>query len=70
MDFVTGRVLRESLPVRGAWIEISCPAAYAVRWWGRSPCGERGLKSAVRRRVGLLVVSLPVRGAWIEIKSK
>ena len=34
----------ESLPVRGAWIEISCAASASVNPPCRSPCGERGLK--------------------------
>ncbi len=33
-----------SLPVRGAWVEISKNAAGDIVEWGRSPCGERGLK--------------------------
>ena len=35
--------------------------------WGRSPCGERGLKSLRRGRWGSMYLSLPLRGAWIEI---
>ena len=49
VDFVTGRVLRESLPVRGAWVEIRLntpPPRAAAR---RSPCGERGLKYTRKR---------------------
>ena len=34
---------------------------------GRSPCGERGLKSYPCPFCGSTVTSLPVRGAWIEI---
>ena len=33
-----------SLPVRGAWIEIAMPGKVLLRSFGRSPCGERGLK--------------------------
>ena len=33
-----------SLPVRGAWIEISATLDAAKRTCCRSPCGERGLK--------------------------
>ena len=33
-----------SLPVRGAWIEISPARAMKALTWRRSPCGERGLK--------------------------
>ena len=34
---------------------------------GRSPCGERGLKSDGVVIVGGHPASLPVRGAWVEI---
>ena len=34
----------QSLPVRGAWIEIAWCAENAPSCVGRSPCGERGLK--------------------------
>ena len=34
---------------------------------GRSPCGERGLKSFVCGLDGIAALSLPVRGAWVEI---
>ena len=36
---------------------------------GRSPCGERGLKSIILTCINLLSWSLPVRGAWIEIAN-
>ena len=36
---------KESLPVRGAWIEMSAALAQIGSKSGRSPCGERGLKS-------------------------
>ena len=35
---------RGSLPVRGAWIEMSGDTTMRVSKYGRSPCGERGLK--------------------------
>ena len=35
---------------------------------GRSPCGERGLKSQTRNALWTSWRSLPVRGAWIEIQ--
>ena len=35
--------------------------------FGRSPCGERGLKWARNRVCYIPIRSLPVRGAWIEI---
>ena len=36
-----------SLPVRGAWIEMSPSRCAANRHYCRSPCGERGLKYLV-----------------------
>ena len=36
---------------------------------GRSPRGERGLKSIGRRRSPVQKESLPSRGAWIEMLS-
>ena len=38
-----------SLPVRGAWIEIKNAAQTGKELMGRSPCGERGLKSQIGR---------------------
>ena len=35
--------------------------------WGRSPCGERGLKSLVELERRRKLLSLPVRGAWVEM---
>ena len=40
-----------SLPVRGAWIEIKNAAQTGKALMGRSPCGERGLKSPRGRLV-------------------
>ena len=37
---------------------------------GRSPCGERGLKSHGANLPNALLQSLPVRGAWIEMGFK
>ena len=33
-----------SLPVRGAWVEIAVDGYVLTSDFGRSPCGERGLK--------------------------
>ena len=33
-----------SLPVRGAWVEISIICSDIAKYLSRSPCGERGLK--------------------------
>ena len=56
-----------SLPVRGAWIEIKNAAQTGKELMGRSPCGERGLKSLSMVLLTTQPMSLPVRGAWIEI---
>ena len=56
-----------SLPVRGAWIEMLILRLNRPDGDGRSPCGERGLKSIVQRAARSRLPSLPVRGAWIEI---
>ncbi len=61
------RKLFPSLPVRGAWIEISSAEEAVEAAVGRSPCGERGLKSFVQVDADDFAGSLPVRGAWIEI---
>ena len=56
-----------SLPARGAWIEILPRSACPTHQAGRSPHGERGLKSLA---IGVQLSdheSLPARGAWIEI---
>ena len=56
-----------SLPMRGAWIEISSVKSNKTVADSRSPCGERGLKyqQSVQGLDGCM--SLPMRGAWIEI---
>ena len=58
---------RESLPVRGAWIEIALPAPAESRHASLPVRGAWIEISVLRRLVRPLVVSLPVRGAWIEI---
>ena len=55
-----------SLPARGAWIEIAkIPLPQITK--RRSPQGERGLKSYMRKIMDTWNESLPARGAWIEI---
>ena len=56
-----------SLPLRGAWIEISYQYNNIQHTIGRSPCGERGLKYKQTSGEGEVGLSLPLRGAWIEI---
>ena len=58
-----------SLPLRGAWIEIISCKILLIFASGRSPCGERGLKSLYTCRIRVDSLSLPLRGAWIEILS-
>ena len=66
---ISAMVLRwVSLPVRGAWIEITRALSITARALGRSPCGERGLKYCNHMIAAhWYSVSLPVRGAWIEM---
>ena len=56
----------QSLPVRGAWIEISIAAAFG---FVSSSLPVRGAWIEMRRRDAKedSRMSLPVRGAWIEI---
>ena len=56
-----------SLPVRGAWVEIFKFRRRAKKIFGRSPCGERGLKLLSMVLQTIPQMSLPVRGAWVEI---
>ena len=44
-----GVVVSGSLPIRGAWIEIKKESKRMSGTQGRSPSGERGLKSCTRR---------------------
>ena len=60
-------VQHPSLPVRGAWIEMLKTWGKTISQTGRSPCGERGLKSVLKKQWKPPLLSLPVRGAWIEI---
>ena len=59
----------ESLPARGAWIEIGSSASTPDSHLGRSPRGERGLKYHSRECSASRLPSLPARGAWIEISA-
>ena len=59
--------LQESLPTRGAWIEISPPRPCLSAQSRRSPHGERGLEFLQAKTPLLWRRSLPTRGAWIEM---
>ena len=59
--------MAESLPSRGAWIEIYFALSLSIWALSRSPHGERGLKSMLMHIDKTLDASLPSRGAWIEI---
>ena len=65
--FSRGRRSKTSLPLRGAWIEISHSIGLISFLVSRSPCGERGLKCWHCASPTARGVSLPLRGAWIEI---
>ena len=39
-----GPTLEVSLPVRGAWVEMTLDKRRKKWYLSRSPCGERGLK--------------------------
>ena len=58
-----------SLPIRGAWIEITRTTGRRTRNPSRSPSGERGLKLHDRDMNAALNMSLPIRGAWIEMPT-
>ena len=60
----------QSLPIRGAWIEITTSTPARSTTGSRSPSGERGLKSVVPWVGVAWTVSLPIRGAWIEIYTR
>ena len=45
----------ESLPVRGAWVEMPFPLVFGDLQCSRSPCGERGLKSPLVRPCGITI---------------
>ena len=59
----------ESLPARGAWIEITENKDNILAPCSRSPHGERGLKYSPSKVFAGIGGSLPARGAWIEIKK-
>ena len=52
-----------SLPVRGAWIEIFIIRIASKNRFGRSPCGERGLKSAPSPQAWLTTAVAPRAGS-------
>ena len=57
-----------SLPVRGAWIEIS-PSTYNYAYIPSLPVRGAWIEITVRAMFEKAKRSLPVRGAWIEILS-
>ena len=59
--------VNQSLPSRGAWIEIRPMTQQEIADQGRSPHGERGLKLGPFVDELYSGRSLPSRGAWIEI---
>ena len=59
-----------SLSLRRAWIEIARTWEPTRRPDGRSPYGERGLKSRLALHRPTARLSLSLRRAWIEITSR
>ena len=57
----------ESLPARGAWVEIDNRSNKDRVMVSRSPHGERGLKFVQLLHFFNHLLSLPARGAWVEI---
>ena len=55
-----------SLPVRGAWIEISNPSMIISLYWSL-PVRGAWIEIISAAIIAILNESLPVRGAWIEI---
>ena len=70
MVLVDGMEMPESLPARGAWIEICHILLLVIFIFRRSPHGERGLKSSVSHNAFFERASLPARGAWIEMVER
>ena len=60
----------ESLPARGAWVEIAMAVLAVALASRRSPHRERGLKSFFVHALDLCRASLPARGAWVEMLNK
>ena len=54
---------RKSLPVQGAWIEMNTAYSWALCIRRRSPCRERGLKSARRKHQGAAWIVAPRAGS-------
>ena len=61
--------LNQSLPVRGAWIEISSRRRVAVESMSSLPVRGAWIEMLCDFRAAMLRVSLPVRGAWIEMAT-
>ena len=58
-----------SLPVRGAWIEISVNRTVSIGYWSLPVRGAWIEIITTSKKTGTAPGSLPVRGAWIEISS-
>ena len=67
VKYLGGGTVQESLPPRGAWIEIWHGSPFLQIGLSRSPRGERGLKYDIKTSFNAGELSLPPRGAWIEI---
>ena len=59
--------IQPSLPVRGAWIEMTVSRRMMIDSWSLPVRGAWIEMAGMRSMTQAQVVSLPVRGAWIEI---
>ena len=57
----------ESLPVRGAWVEIICSGGVSVCRWTSLPVRGAWVEIKSMSQPPARSASLPVRGAWVEI---
>ena len=64
------RINRVSLPVRGAWIEITSPAIRKKLSWSLPVRGAWIEIQRIPDSVIFGLLSLPVRGAWIEMDKE
>ena len=60
------QIILESLPVRGAWVEIFAPPSGRFRT-GSLPVRGAWVEICVCGGISYTLLSLPVRGAWVEI---
>ena len=62
-------VIRPSLPMRGAWIEMIDDLSVGNARQKSLPMRGAWIEITLAEREKAEIASLPMRGAWIEIKS-